>query len=120
MSENKTPATLGDLNATGLTQLLTFRGTPVNNLMISLQMKGVRIRVTTREGQKYVFEVVDPDTKLAHVVRCGSGRRVSRYLGEYTVSALFQLGEPIECASGSMYEMISFLSRIERLDPVID
>ncbi|MFZ2167814.1 MAG: hypothetical protein WAV50_03005 [Minisyncoccia bacterium] len=113
-------SSVADLNSTGLAQLLSFKGVPVNNLMIPLQMPGMRIRVTTREGQKYIFEIVDPKEKLAHVVRCGKGNRMNRYLGEYTVSALFNLAEPIECASGSAYETISFLSRIERLDPVID
>jgi hypothetical protein len=107
---------LNELSAHDLAALVEARGTPVVNLLISEQMPGMRIRIATRTGEKYILEIIDPRTKLAHVAWCRARPKgTCKYLAVFTIPSLLQVGDSLECANNAAYESIRDVKTVERL-----
>src|SRR5437773_1381408 len=59
--------------------------------------KGAIVKVKTDSGNIYLFEMVDPKTRMAHVVRCEPRATALRrgYLGLRKVQSVFRLGDVV-------------------------
>ncbi|MFI5260740.1 MAG: hypothetical protein ACHQU0_03030 [Candidatus Paceibacteria bacterium] len=111
---------LENLDREGIKKLSDFVGTPMNDILISMQSPGTLIRIVARSNKCYVLEVVDPKSRTAHIVRCKPTHRGKPYLGLHGVTpSLLAKGDTIECANGTSFEMIEDITRIERLDSII-